>query len=91
MNDLENRLNTKLLNRTTGLMSPTEAGQRLYERIAPMFGGIQESLVALGNLGDTERSRLCINTAGKPCLLPGLSQSAVIFGSVFQGGRRDFD
>jgi len=25
MNDLENRLNTKLLNRTTGLMSPTES------------------------------------------------------------------
>jgi hypothetical protein len=63
----------------------------LYERIVLMFGGIQESLVALGNLGDTERSRLCINTAGKPCLLPGLSQSAVIFGGVFQGGRRDFD
>ena len=41
MNDLENRLNTKLLNRTTRSMSPTEAGQRLYERIAPMFGGIQ--------------------------------------------------
>ena len=28
MNDLENRLNTKLLNRTTRSMSPTEAGQR---------------------------------------------------------------
>ena len=41
MNDLENRLNTKLLNRTTRSMSPTEAGQRLYERIALMFGGIQ--------------------------------------------------
>ena len=33
INDLENRLNTKLLNRTTRSMSPTEAGQRLYERI----------------------------------------------------------
>ena len=42
MNDLENRLNTKLLNRTTRSMSPTEAGQRLYERIVPMFGGIQD-------------------------------------------------
>ena len=36
INDLENRLNTKLLNRTTRSMSPTEAGQRLYERIAPI-------------------------------------------------------
>jgi len=50
INDLENRLNTKLLNRTTRSMSPTEAGQRLYERIAPMFGGIQEELAALGDL-----------------------------------------
>ena len=50
MSDLENRLNTKLLNRTTRSMSPTEAGQRLYEQISPMFGGIQEELAALGDL-----------------------------------------
>lgn len=50
MNDLENRLNTKLLNRTTRSMSPMEAGQRIYEQIAPMFGGIQEELEALGDL-----------------------------------------
>ena len=50
MNDLENRLNTKRLNRTTRSMSPTEAGQRLYEQISPMFGGIQEELAALGDL-----------------------------------------
>ena len=63
----------------------------MYERIVLMFGGIQEALVALGNLGDTERGRLCINTAGKPCVLSDLLQSAVVFGGVFQGGRRDFD
>lgn len=40
MNDLENRLNTKLLNRTTRSMSPTEAGQRLYERIAPTIARV---------------------------------------------------
>jgi len=39
MNDLENRLNTKLLNRTTRSMSPTEAGQRPYERVAVVVGG----------------------------------------------------
>lgn len=31
-------------------MSPTEAGQRLYEQISPMFGEIQEELAALGDL-----------------------------------------
>lgn len=66
MNDLENRLNTKLLNRTTRSMSPTEAGQRLYERIAPMFGGIQEELAALGDLRGKVSGRLRINTAENP-------------------------
>lgn len=63
MNDLENRLNTKLLNRTTRSMSPTEAGQRLYERIALMFGGIQEALAALGDLRGKVSGRLRINAA----------------------------
>ncbi|WP_231113012.1 LysR family transcriptional regulator [Haemophilus haemolyticus] len=66
MNDLENRLNTKLLNRTTRSMSPTEAGQRLYERIAPMFGGIQEELAALGDLRGKVLGRLRINTPENP-------------------------
>ena len=71
MNDLENRLNTKLLNRTTRSMSPTEAGQRLYERIAPMFGGIQEELAALGDLRGKMSGRLRINAAENPayCLI----------------------
>ena len=62
MNDLENHLNTKLLNRTTCSMSPTEAGQRLYERIAPMFGNIQEELAALGDL----RGKIRINCPERP-------------------------
>lgn len=66
MNDLENRLNTKLLNRTTRSMSPTEAGQRLYERIAPMFGGIQEELAALGDLRGKVSGWLRINAAENP-------------------------
>ena len=65
MNDLENRLNTKLLNRTTRSMSPTEAGQRLYERIAPMFGGIQEELAALGDLGGTLWRRALISACAR--------------------------
>ena len=71
MNDLENRLNTKLLNRTTRSMSPTEAGQRLYERIAPIFGGIQEELAALGDLRGKVSGRLRINAAENPayCLI----------------------
>ena len=50
----------------------------MYERIVLMFGGIQESLVALGNLGDTERGRLCINTVGKPCVLSKVGVGTLI-------------
>lgn len=66
MNDLENRLNTKLLNRTTRSMSPTEAGQRLYERIALMFGGIQDELAVLGDLRGKVSGKLRINAAENP-------------------------
>ena len=66
MNDLENRLNTKLLNRTTRSMSPTEAGQRLYERIALMFGGIQEELGALVDFTHEMRGKIRINCPERP-------------------------
>ncbi len=34
---LEARLSIRLLNRTTRSVAPTEAGARLYDRIAPMI------------------------------------------------------
>ncbi len=66
MNDLENRLNIKLLNRTTRSMSPTEAGQQLYDRISPMFGVIQDELAALGDFQQQTVGKLRINSSENP-------------------------
>src|ERR1700712_3583288 len=47
---LERRLDLKLLHRTTRSVSPTEAGERLYETVAPRFSDIEAELAVLGEL-----------------------------------------
>lgn len=42
--DLEDRLGTRLLNRTTRSVAPTELGARLLERLAPALGEIAEAV-----------------------------------------------
>src|SRR5271165_4350370 len=41
---LERRLDLKLLNRTTRSVSPTEAGERLYQSVAPRFAEFEAEL-----------------------------------------------
>src|ERR1700692_2654100 len=41
---LETRLNVRLLNRTTRSVVPTEAGQRLLERLGPALNEVQAAL-----------------------------------------------
>ncbi|MEG3111756.1 LysR family transcriptional regulator [Pantoea sp. T14] len=54
---LEERLNTRLLTRTTRSVAPTEAGERLIENVAPLFADIEKELVSLSdNLGKTSRN-----------------------------------
>lgn len=66
MSDLEGRLKLKLLNRTTRAMSPTEAGQQLYDRISPMFAVIQEEVAALGDFNQKVVGKLRINCPENP-------------------------
>ena len=66
ISELESRLNIKLLNRTTRSMSPTEAGQQLFDRIAPMFGSIQQEIRALNDFQQNVMGRLRINAAENP-------------------------
>src|SRR5271169_3078616 len=47
---LERRLDLKLLNRTTRSVSPTEAGERLYQSVGPRFADIEAELAVLGEL-----------------------------------------
>ena len=50
---LEARLGVKLLHRTTRAMSPTEAGQQLFERTAPLFDGISRETVSPASCAST--------------------------------------
>lgn len=55
--NLEERLGLRLLIRTTRSVSPTEAGERLLERVSPRFEVIAGELSSLRELGSkiTER------------------------------------
>jgi DNA-binding transcriptional LysR family regulator len=50
--ELEVKLGVPLLMRSTRRVSPTDAGQRLLDRVAPEFEGIEAELLALGELRD---------------------------------------
>ncbi len=47
---LEERLDVRLLTRTTRSVSPTEAGQRLLDGLRPAFDGIEAQLAALDDM-----------------------------------------
>jgi DNA-binding transcriptional LysR family regulator len=47
---LERRLDLKLLNRTTRSLAPTEAGERLFQAVAPRLAEIESELAVLGEL-----------------------------------------
>src|SRR4051794_17438151 len=50
--ELETRLGLRLLTRTTRSVSPSQAGERLLQTIAPRFEEIEAELVALRELRD---------------------------------------
>lgn len=58
---LEARLDSRLLNRTTRSVTPTEAGQRLLERIVPMLGEIAGALDQVRSSDGNPAGRLKLN------------------------------
>jgi DNA-binding transcriptional LysR family regulator len=58
---LEQHLGVRLLNRTTRSVTPTEAGQRLFERLAPAFGEISTALDAINVFRDSPTGTLRLN------------------------------
>jgi DNA-binding transcriptional LysR family regulator len=58
---LEGRLGMRLLNRTTRSVTPTEAGQRLLERLAPLLGEIEAALDVLNGFRDKPVGTLRLN------------------------------
>jgi len=58
---LEQQLGVRLLNRTTRSVTPTEAGQRLFERLAPAFGEISIALDAVNLFRESPTGTLRLN------------------------------
>lgn len=65
---LEERLGLRLLTRTTRSVSPTEAGLRLYETLAPRFEEINQELASLSQLRDRPSGTIRINAGEHPAI-----------------------
>lgn len=61
--ELEEKLGVRLLMRSTRGVSVTEAGQRLLDRLAPEFDGIEEQIQALSELRDQPMGTLRITAS----------------------------
>lgn len=71
---LEARLGTRLLNRTTRSVTPTDAGQRLLERLSPMLADLSGALdeVRSSDAAPAGRLRLNVPTVVARLFLPPL-------------------
>ncbi|WP_322015662.1 LysR family transcriptional regulator [Paraburkholderia sp. J12] len=58
---LETKLGLRLLNRTTRSVAPTEAGQRLLERLAPLFTEMEAALDVLNGFRERPVGTLRLN------------------------------
>lgn len=72
---LEARLGVRLLNRTTRSVTPTEAGQRLLERLAPLLGEIGDALDGVNSYRDSPSGTLRLNVPSivARCVLPPIA------------------
>src|SRR6266511_3637454 len=74
--DFEERLGVRLLTRTTRSVSPTEAGQRLLDALAPRFEEIEAALAAVSELREKPAGTIRITAtenATETILLPKLA------------------
>lgn len=71
---LEDRLGVRLLNRTTRSVAPTEAGQRLLERLEPALAEVEGALGSVDDYRDGTRGTLRLNVpnAVAKMILPDL-------------------
>jgi DNA-binding transcriptional LysR family regulator len=60
---LEERLGVRLLNRTTRSVAPTEAGSRLFERLAPTFSELEAAVAEVDRFRGKAAGVLRINSA----------------------------
>ena len=77
---LEERLGIRLLNRTTRTVVPTDAGERLLDKVGALFDGVEAELASLSELRDKPSGTIRITTSAhaaktilEPALIPLLS------------------
>ena len=63
LRNIEERLDLRLINRTTRSVALTEAGERLFSRISPAFRDIDDALEDLNNFRGKPAGRLRFNAA----------------------------
>ncbi len=66
---LEARLGTRLINRTTRSIAPTEAGARLFERLAPALGEVEAALDVVNAFRERPTGTLKLNVPGSVATL----------------------
>ncbi|WEY41118.1 LysR family transcriptional regulator [Paraburkholderia sp. SUR17] len=71
---LETKLGLRLLNRTTRSVAPTEAGQRLIEKLTPLFAEMEAALDVLNGFRDKPAGTLKLNVPSSAAhiVLPGV-------------------
>jgi DNA-binding transcriptional LysR family regulator len=75
--NLEERIGVRLLNRTTRSVTPTQAGERLFQKIGPKFDDMDVELAALGELREKPAGTIRITAteyAVQAILMPALSK-----------------
>lgn len=71
---LEKQLGVRLLNRTTRSVAPTEAGQRLLERLGPALSEVEDALDVVNGFRDRPAGTLRLNVpvSAARLVLPGV-------------------
>lgn len=75
--NLEERLGVRLLNRTTRSVTPTQAGERLFQSIEPKFSEMDADLAALSELREKPAGTVRVTAgeyAASAILFPALSR-----------------
>lgn len=78
--ELEQRLSTELIHRTTRKVSVTEAGALYYQHCRPLLDGVQEAERAVTHLQDKAIGQLKITapiTYGEECIMPLVNDFAL--------------
>ena len=76
---LEERLGVRLLNRTTRSVTPTQAGERLLQKIGPKFDEIDVELGALSELRETPAGTIRLTSteyAAQAIIMPAMAKIA---------------